>query len=68
MFSQVSTEGAADTQSDAQTFTIGVLPQTPGFPQLSPDCDLQITVRDKIPATAKFSFRAVVLKVGFRDP
>uniref|UniRef100_A0A4W6CQ63 Fraser extracellular matrix complex subunit 1 n=1 Tax=Lates calcarifer TaxID=8187 RepID=A0A4W6CQ63_LATCA len=30
-------------QSDAQTFTIGVLPQIPGFPQLAPDCDLQIT-------------------------
>uniref|UniRef100_A0A8P4K7M3 Fraser extracellular matrix complex subunit 1 n=1 Tax=Dicentrarchus labrax TaxID=13489 RepID=A0A8P4K7M3_DICLA len=29
--------------SDAQTFTIGVLPQIPGFPQLAPDCDLQIT-------------------------
>uniref|UniRef100_A0AAX7TTD3 VWFC domain-containing protein n=1 Tax=Astatotilapia calliptera TaxID=8154 RepID=A0AAX7TTD3_ASTCA len=29
--------------SDAQTFTIGVMPQIPGFPQLAPDCDLQIT-------------------------
>ncbi|KAM4616687.1 extracellular matrix organizing protein FRAS1 [Polymixia lowei] len=40
---QVSTDGVYDSQSDAQTFTIGVLPQTPGFPQLAPDCDLQIT-------------------------
>ncbi|XP_071779938.2 extracellular matrix organizing protein FRAS1 [Centroberyx gerrardi] len=40
---QVSTDGSAATQSDAQTFTIGVLPQIPGFPQLAPDCDLQIT-------------------------
>lgn len=42
---QVSTEAAPLIQSDAQTFTIGVLPQIPGFPQLAPDCDLQITVR-----------------------
>lgn len=34
-------------QSDVQTFTIGVLPQIPGFPQLAPDCDLQISVRDQ---------------------
>lgn len=34
--------------SDIQTFTIGVLPQIPGFPQLAPDCDLQISVRDQI--------------------
>ncbi|XP_029959982.1 extracellular matrix organizing protein FRAS1 [Salarias fasciatus] len=40
---QVSPEAAPPTQSDAQTFTIGVLPQIPGFPQLAPDCDLQIT-------------------------
>uniref|UniRef100_UPI0037E879D7 extracellular matrix organizing protein FRAS1 n=1 Tax=Semicossyphus pulcher TaxID=241346 RepID=UPI0037E879D7 len=40
---QVSTEAASLTQSDAQIFTIGVLPQIPGFPQLAPDCDLQIT-------------------------
>ncbi|CAK6982946.1 extracellular matrix protein FRAS1 isoform X3, partial [Scomber scombrus] len=40
---QVSTETAPVVQSDAQTFTIGVLPQIPGFPQLAPDCDLQIT-------------------------
>ncbi|XP_069025425.1 extracellular matrix organizing protein FRAS1 isoform X2 [Embiotoca jacksoni] len=40
---QVSTETAPVLQSDAQTFTIGVLPQIPGFPQLAPDCDLQIT-------------------------
>ncbi|KAG7220426.1 hypothetical protein INR49_003292 [Caranx melampygus] len=39
----VSTEAAPLIQSDAQTFTIGVLPQIPGFPQLAPDCDLQIT-------------------------
>lgn len=43
---QVSTAAAPDTQSHAETFTIGVLPQDPGFPQLAPDCDLQITVRD----------------------
>lgn len=41
---QVSSEVSAVAQSDAQTFTIGVLPQIPGFPQLAPDCDLQITV------------------------
>ncbi|XP_028271091.1 extracellular matrix organizing protein FRAS1 isoform X8 [Parambassis ranga] len=40
---QVSTEAAPLIQSKAQTFTIGVLPQIPGFPQLAPDCDLQIT-------------------------
>ncbi|CAN9512669.1 unnamed protein product [Ophioblennius macclurei] len=40
---QVSPEAAPLTQSDAQTFTIGVLPQMPGFPQLAPNCDLQIT-------------------------
>lgn len=34
-------------QSEVQTFTIGVLPQVPGFPQLAPDCDLQISVRDQ---------------------
>lgn len=39
---------APGPQSDVQTFTIGVLPQTPGFPQLAPDCDLQISVRDQI--------------------
>ncbi|XP_072243382.1 extracellular matrix organizing protein FRAS1 isoform X1 [Leuresthes tenuis] len=40
---QVSSEVSQVVQSDAQTFTIGVLPQIPGFPQLAPDCDLQIT-------------------------
>ncbi|KAK5909396.1 hypothetical protein CesoFtcFv8_003328 [Champsocephalus esox] len=40
---QVSTEASQVIQSDAQTFTIGVLPQSPGFPQLAPDCDLQVT-------------------------
>ncbi|XP_037832589.1 extracellular matrix protein FRAS1 isoform X2 [Kryptolebias marmoratus] len=40
---QVSSEVSPVVQSDAQTFTIGVLPQTPGFPQLAPDCNLQIT-------------------------
>uniref|UniRef100_A0AAX7USN5 Fraser extracellular matrix complex subunit 1 n=1 Tax=Astatotilapia calliptera TaxID=8154 RepID=A0AAX7USN5_ASTCA len=40
---QVSTEAEPVVQSDAQTFTIGVMPQIPGFPQLAPDCDLQIT-------------------------
>lgn len=44
---QVSTEAEAVPQSDAQTFTIGVMPQIPGFPQLAPDCDLQITVRNE---------------------
>lgn len=41
-------------QSDVQTFTIGVLPQIPGFPQLAPDCDLQISVRDQ--STLKVTF------------
>ncbi|KAM8885583.1 extracellular matrix organizing protein FRAS1 isoform 1-T2 [Spinachia spinachia] len=40
---QVSTEAAAVQQNRVQTFTIGVLPQTPGFPQLAPDCNLQVT-------------------------
>ncbi|XP_035766601.1 extracellular matrix protein FRAS1 [Neolamprologus brichardi] len=40
---QVSSEAEPVVQSDAQTFTIGVMPQIPGFPQLAPDCDLQIT-------------------------
>uniref|UniRef100_A0A8B9RD46 Fraser extracellular matrix complex subunit 1 n=1 Tax=Astyanax mexicanus TaxID=7994 RepID=A0A8B9RD46_ASTMX len=31
-----------DTPSDAQTFSIGVMPQTPGLPQLTPGADLQI--------------------------
>lgn len=44
---QVSSEAEPVVQSDAQTFTIGVMPQIPGFPQLAPDCDLQITVRGK---------------------
>ncbi|XP_013870055.1 extracellular matrix organizing protein FRAS1 [Austrofundulus limnaeus] len=34
---QVSSEVSPVVQSDAQTFTIGVLPQIPGFPQLAPD-------------------------------
>ncbi|CAJ1069789.1 extracellular matrix protein FRAS1 [Xyrichtys novacula] len=40
---QVSSDSDPLAQSDAQIFTISVLPQLPGFPQLSPDCDLQIT-------------------------
>ncbi|XP_030622204.1 extracellular matrix organizing protein FRAS1 [Chanos chanos] len=40
---QVSSETYPEVLSDSQTFTIGVLPQTPGFPQLSPGADLQIT-------------------------
>ncbi|XP_056274598.1 extracellular matrix protein FRAS1 [Pseudoliparis swirei] len=40
---RVSTKAAALRQGDAQTFTIGVLPQIPGFPQLASDCDLQVT-------------------------
>ncbi|XP_029366253.1 extracellular matrix organizing protein FRAS1 isoform X2 [Echeneis naucrates] len=40
---RVSTEADPVIQSDTQTFTIGVLPQIPGFPQLAPDCDLQVT-------------------------
>ncbi|XP_072289092.1 extracellular matrix organizing protein FRAS1, partial [Eucyclogobius newberryi] len=39
---QVSTD-TSHFQSDPQTFTIGVLPQLAGFPQLAPDCQLQIT-------------------------
>ena len=42
---QVSTEGSPDSLSDAQSFTVSVLAQTPGHPQLAPSCDLQITVR-----------------------
>ncbi|XP_076007225.1 extracellular matrix organizing protein FRAS1 [Genypterus blacodes] len=56
---QVSTGDFPVTQSDAQTFTIGVLPQVPGFPQLAPDCDLQITaledrVTDITPSSLSF--------------
>ncbi|XP_074526804.1 extracellular matrix organizing protein FRAS1 [Halichoeres trimaculatus] len=40
---QVSADSAPLLQSDAQVFTVGVLPQLPGFPQLAPECDLQIT-------------------------
>ncbi|XP_046872768.1 extracellular matrix protein FRAS1 isoform X2 [Hypomesus transpacificus] len=40
---QVSTEGSPDSLSDAQSFTVSVLAQTPGHPQLAPSCDLQIT-------------------------
>ncbi|XP_042580368.1 extracellular matrix organizing protein FRAS1-like [Cyprinus carpio] len=40
---QVSSEGYPETLGDTQTFTIGVMPQTPGLPQLSPGADLQIT-------------------------
>uniref|UniRef100_A0A3B4AGL3 VWFC domain-containing protein n=1 Tax=Periophthalmus magnuspinnatus TaxID=409849 RepID=A0A3B4AGL3_9GOBI len=40
---KVSTDTGPQFQSDPQTFTIGVLPQLPGFPQLAPDCELQIT-------------------------
>ena len=47
LYLQVSSEVSQVVQSDAQTFTIGVLPQIPGFPQLASDCDLQITVRKK---------------------
>lgn len=43
---QVSSEAHPDVLSDTQTFTIGVVPQTPGMPQLSPGADLQVTVRD----------------------
>uniref|UniRef100_A0A8B9KBI5 Fraser extracellular matrix complex subunit 1 n=1 Tax=Astyanax mexicanus TaxID=7994 RepID=A0A8B9KBI5_ASTMX len=39
---QVSSEVFPDTPSDAQTFSIGVMPQTPGLPQLTPGADLQI--------------------------
>uniref|UniRef100_A0A8C1KIC1 Fraser extracellular matrix complex subunit 1 n=1 Tax=Cyprinus carpio TaxID=7962 RepID=A0A8C1KIC1_CYPCA len=40
---QVSSEVYPEPLSDTQTFTIGVMPQTPGLPQLSPGTDLQIT-------------------------
>ncbi|XP_034027090.1 extracellular matrix protein FRAS1 [Thalassophryne amazonica] len=40
---QVSTEAHPLTQTDIQTVTIGVLPRTPGFPQLALGCDLLIT-------------------------
>ncbi|XP_031426498.1 extracellular matrix protein FRAS1 [Clupea harengus] len=40
---QVSSEAHPDTLSDAQTFTIGVVPQIPGMPQLSVGADLQVT-------------------------
>ncbi|KAM9446229.1 extracellular matrix organizing protein FRAS1 [Clarias gariepinus] len=46
---QVSAEAFPDTRSDAQTFTIGVMPQTPGLPQLAPGADLQINaLEDRI--------------------
>uniref|UniRef100_A0A4W4DQF0 VWFC domain-containing protein n=1 Tax=Electrophorus electricus TaxID=8005 RepID=A0A4W4DQF0_ELEEL len=37
------THAHTHAQSDTQTFTIGVMPQTPGLPQLTPGADLQIT-------------------------
>ncbi|XP_059921872.1 extracellular matrix protein FRAS1 isoform X2 [Gadus macrocephalus] len=40
---QVSTEGSPDLQGDPQVFSIGVLSQGPGVPQLDPDCQLQLT-------------------------
>ncbi|CAM4540352.1 unnamed protein product [Leuciscus chuanchicus] len=40
---QVSSEVYPETLSDKQTFTIGVMPQSPGMPQISPGADLQIT-------------------------
>ncbi|XP_028297024.1 extracellular matrix protein FRAS1-like, partial [Gouania willdenowi] len=40
---QASTDVEPIIQSESQTFTIGILPETPGFPQLSPHSDLQIT-------------------------
>ncbi|XP_048099370.1 extracellular matrix protein FRAS1 [Alosa alosa] len=43
---QVSSEAHPDTLSDAQTFTIGVVPQTPGMPQLSPGADLQVMAQE----------------------
>lgn len=46
MMSQVSAEAFPDTRSDAQTFTIGVMPQTPGLPHLTPGADLQINVME----------------------
>lgn len=48
---QVSAEAFPDTRSDAQTFTIGVMPQTPGLPQLAPGADLQINVMDTSQST-----------------
>ncbi|XP_061586644.1 extracellular matrix protein FRAS1 isoform X2 [Cololabis saira] len=56
---QVSSDAPPVVQSDAQTFTIGVLPQIPGFPQLAPDCDLQITAledRETLITPAALSF------------
>ncbi|KAG7278005.1 hypothetical protein CRUP_020321, partial [Coryphaenoides rupestris] len=40
---QVSTDSSPDLQRDPQVFSIGVLPQGPGVPQLDPDCQLQLT-------------------------
>uniref|UniRef100_A0A8C4Z636 Fraser extracellular matrix complex subunit 1 n=1 Tax=Gadus morhua TaxID=8049 RepID=A0A8C4Z636_GADMO len=40
---QVSKEGSPDLQGDPQVFSIGVLSQGPGVPQLDPDCQLQLT-------------------------
>lgn len=51
MMLQVSAETFPDTRSDAQTFTIGVMPQTPGLPQLTPGADLQINVMDTSQST-----------------
>uniref|UniRef100_A0A3Q3MY85 Fraser extracellular matrix complex subunit 1 n=1 Tax=Mastacembelus armatus TaxID=205130 RepID=A0A3Q3MY85_9TELE len=39
---QVSADSVCTGRLSA-TFTVGVLPQIPGFPQLAPDCELQIT-------------------------
>ncbi|XP_066568203.1 extracellular matrix organizing protein FRAS1 isoform X2 [Amia ocellicauda] len=40
---QVSNGGSPQTLSDTHSFSIGVMSQSPGFPQLAPGSDLQIT-------------------------
>ncbi|XP_061880359.1 extracellular matrix organizing protein FRAS1-like [Entelurus aequoreus] len=39
---QVSSEAPPIVQTNTQTFQVGVLPQNPEFPQLDPDCGLQV--------------------------
>uniref|UniRef100_A0A3Q3BPI3 Fraser extracellular matrix complex subunit 1 n=1 Tax=Haplochromis burtoni TaxID=8153 RepID=A0A3Q3BPI3_HAPBU len=71
---QVSTEAEPVVQSDAQTFTIGVMPQIPGFPQLAPDslfsaslvtrsalCTVSLATRsNKISSCADFLFPGTI--------
>ncbi|KAL2092359.1 hypothetical protein ACEWY4_012157 [Coilia grayii] len=60
---QVSSEAHPDTLSDEQTFTIGVVPQIPGMPQLSQGADLQVTaLEDRVTVITPTSLSFVDLE------